>query len=85
MIDAAGQIVAPGFIDLQLNGALGDDFTEDPETIWRVAAALPQWGVTAFLPTIITSPLAQIGKAQEVSSAGAPAGWQGSIPLGPAL
>jgi N-acetylglucosamine-6-phosphate deacetylase len=82
VIDAAGQIVAPGFVDLQLNGALGDDFTEDPDTIWRVAAALPRWGVTAFLPTIITSPLAQVGKAQEVLSAGAPMGWQGSIPLG---
>lgn len=82
VIAAAGQIVAPGFIDLQLNGAFGDDFTVAPETIWRVAAALGRWGVTAFLPTIITAPLAQVGKAQEVLAAGPAAGWQGSIPLG---
>jgi len=82
VIDAAGLIVAPGFIDLQLNGAFGDDFTVAPETIWRVAAGLGRWGVTTFLPTIITAPLAQVGKAQEVLAAGPPPGWQGSIPLG---
>jgi N-acetylglucosamine-6-phosphate deacetylase len=82
LLDAGGGIVAPGFIDLQLNGAFGDDFTVAPETIWRVAAGLPRWGVTAFLPTIITAPLAQAGKAQEVLAGGPPPGWQGSIPLG---
>jgi len=82
VIDAGGAAVVPGFIDLQLNGAFGDDFTESPETIWRVAAGLPRWGVTSFLPTIITSPLAQVGKGQEVLAGGPPAGWTGSIPLG---
>ena len=82
MIDAEGAAVVPGFIDLQLNGAFGDDFSESPETIWRVAADLPRWGVTSFLPTIITSPLAQFGKGQEVLAGGPPAGWTGSIPLG---
>lgn len=82
VIDAGGAAVVPGFIDLQLNGAFGDDFTESPETIWRVAAGLPRWGVTSFLPTIITSPLAQVGKGQEVLGGGPPAGWTGSIPLG---
>ena len=55
-IDASGLILAPGFIDLQINGAFGDDFTADPASIWRVAEGLPRYGVTAFLPTIITSP-----------------------------
>ena len=82
VIDAGGLIVAPGFIDVQLNGAFGADFTLDPETIWQVAAGLPRWGVTSFLPTIITSPLAQVARAQETLAAGAPTGWQGSVPLG---
>lgn len=82
VIDAGGLIVAPGFIDLQLNGAFGDDFTLTPDTIWRVAAGLPRWGVTSFLPTIITSPLSQAAQAQETLASGPPAGWQGSIPLG---
>ena len=62
VIDAAGLILAPGFIDLQFNGAFGDDFTADPGTIWRVAEGLPRYGVTAFLPTIITSPLEPGGR-----------------------
>jgi N-acetylglucosamine-6-phosphate deacetylase len=82
MIDAGGAAVVPGFIDLQLNGAFGDDFTESPDTIWRVAEGLPRWGVTSFLPTIITSPLAQVAKGQEVLAGGPPVGWTGSIPLG---
>lgn len=82
VIDAGGQLIVPGFIDLQLNGAFGDDFTVAPTTIWRVAEGLPRWGVTSFLPTIITSPLAQAQKAQEVLAGGPPQGWRGSIPLG---
>ncbi len=81
-LDAGGALLAPGFIDLQINGAFGDDFTVAPDTIWRVAAGLPRWGVTAFLPTIITAPLSQVGQAQEVLAGGPPAGWSGSIPLG---
>src|ERR1700716_3390311 len=59
-LDAAGRFLAPGFIDLQLNGAFGLDFTAAPETIWEVGARLAQYGVTAFLPTIVASPLSTV-------------------------
>ena len=81
-IDAAGLILAPGFIDLQINGAFGDDFTADPATIWRVAEGLPRYGVTAFLPTIITSPLEQVAAGQRIVTEGEPAGFRGARPLG---
>lgn len=55
VVDARGTIVAPGFIDVQINGGWGDDFTSDPDSIATVAARLPETGVTAFLPTVITS------------------------------
>ena len=80
--DAAGLLLAPGFIDLQVNGGFGLDLTADPATIWDVAAALPRFGVTAFLPTIITSPLSVPQAAQRVLSGGPPPAWRGARPLG---
>lgn len=54
-IDVSGSIVAPGLIDLQINGGWGHDFTGDPTKIGDVAARLPSTGVTAFVPTIVTT------------------------------
>ncbi len=55
-VDCAGLVIAPGFIDLQCNGAVGVDITNEPARIIDVAAALPRFGVTAFLPTVVTAP-----------------------------
>lgn len=82
VIDAAGMSVVPGFIDLQLNGGFGHDFTAAPETIWVVAEQLPQFGVTSFLPTIITSPQETVAAAQAVIAQGPPAAFGGAVPLG---
>lgn len=81
-IDASNFILAPGFIDLQCNGGFGMDFTADPTTLWRVAPELPRYGVTAFLPTIISSPYETIQCAQDVLHAGAGQNFRGAIPLG---
>ncbi|GMQ93412.1 MAG: N-acetylglucosamine-6-phosphate deacetylase [Acidimicrobiia bacterium] len=82
VVDVADLLVAPGFIDLQVNGGFGHDFTRAPETIWEVGARLPASGVTAFLPTIITSPLATIVRGREVVANGPPPGYLGAVPLG---
>lgn len=81
-LDATGLTILPGFIDLQLNGGFGLDFTADPSTIWQVAEQLPQHGVTSFLPTIITSPLEKVAEAQAVLRTGPPASFRGAMPLG---
>lgn len=81
-LDAAGLIVTPGWIDIQFNGAYGQDFTDDPEAIWAVAESLPRTGCAAFLPTIITAPLAVARHAMQVLRQGPPPGWKGALPLG---
>lgn len=73
--------LVPGLIDLQFNGAFGLDFTQNPASIWSVAARLPQYGVTSFLPTIITSPLATVAQAQQVMTQ-RPSPFLGAEPLG---
>ena len=76
-LDASGLILAPGFIDLQINGAFGYDFTADPASLWRVGEAAGRYGVTSFLPTIVTSPPEQIAQAQRALLAGQPAAYRG--------
>jgi N-acetylglucosamine-6-phosphate deacetylase len=69
MLDNAPELfIAPGFIDLQLNGGYGHDFTANPETIYHVAAHVLQTGVTAYLPTIISAPLASYRRALDALS-----------------
>jgi N-acetylglucosamine-6-phosphate deacetylase len=82
VIDASGLALVPGFIDLQINGAFGHDFTDDPSSIWTVASALPRFGVTTFLPTIITSPLETVAAARRAVVDGRPSGFRGAEPLG---
>jgi N-acetylglucosamine-6-phosphate deacetylase len=74
-------VVAGGLIDLQINGGYGFDFTSDPDSIWQVARLLPQQGVTAFLPTIITSTAETVSKALMVLE-NRPSDFSGSEPLG---
>jgi len=50
-------VIAPGFIDMQLNGGFGRDFSIDPEAILHVSRLLPTTGVTTYYPTRITSPI----------------------------
>lgn len=54
--DLGGGILAPGFIDLQVNGGGGILFNDVPtlEGLKRIAAAHRKFGTTGLLPTIIT-------------------------------
>jgi N-acetylglucosamine-6-phosphate deacetylase len=57
-------VLAPGFVDLQVNGYYGVEFQIPDEASWAtVAARLPETGATAFLPTMITAPVADLAAA----------------------
>ncbi|KAG2184578.1 hypothetical protein INT43_000487 [Umbelopsis isabellina] len=62
VIDAENAIVAPGYLDIQINGAFGIDFADENlpvEDIARnkdvVAKGLLQFGCTSFCPTLVSS------------------------------
>ncbi|EGN91868.1 carbohydrate esterase family 9 protein [Serpula lacrymans var. lacrymans S7.3] len=61
IIDLGGNILSPGFIDIQINGGYGFDFSvyDGDDQIYRdgmklVAEKIIETGVTALVPTIIT-------------------------------
>lgn len=54
VIDAP--IVAPGLIDLQVNGAVGREVSANPDDIDTISAFLATTGTTAWLPTVVTAP-----------------------------
>lgn len=71
-----GEVIAPGFIDLQVNGFAGHDAAAGADAVAAISAALPATGVTAFLPTIISAPVdvgsafaAAVGAASEAPGA----------------
>jgi N-acetylglucosamine-6-phosphate deacetylase len=61
---AGGRIAAPGLVDLQVNGFAGVDLmAAGVEEMRALARALPPYGVTAFLPTLITASAADTDRA----------------------
>src|SRR3954468_1228727 len=64
-------IAVPGFIDLQVNGFGGVDFLDaDADGYRRAGEALLETGVTAYLPTLITTPEHQLVAAMAEVPAG---------------
>ncbi len=55
-----GDIIVPGFIDMQVNGFGWCDAAAGAAALSAMSAGLPEFGVTGFLPTIITRPLEEV-------------------------
>jgi N-acetylglucosamine-6-phosphate deacetylase len=53
--------ILPGLIDVQVNGAFGFDFSDPAADMDLVSRGLPQFGVTSYVPTVVTSPLDAYG------------------------
>jgi N-acetylglucosamine-6-phosphate deacetylase len=76
IVAGPGELIAPGFVDLQVNGFAGHDAAAGADAIAAISDALPATGVTSFLPTIISAPVevgaefvAAVGAAGEASGA----------------
>jgi N-acetylglucosamine-6-phosphate deacetylase len=74
------EILAPGFVDLQCNGAGSVDVASAEGSDWQVIAAeLVSHGVTTWCPTLVTAPdedtaasVARIGAARKAAGPGSP-------------
>jgi N-acetylglucosamine-6-phosphate deacetylase len=56
IIDAGGQYISPGFIDIHIHGGGGFDFMDGSEEAFlNIAQTHAQYGTTALVPTTLTS------------------------------
>jgi N-acetylglucosamine-6-phosphate deacetylase len=56
--------LAPGFVDLQVNGYYGEELQDARLPGWaHVIERLPETGTTAFVPTFITAPVERLARA----------------------
>jgi N-acetylglucosamine-6-phosphate deacetylase len=81
VVDLEGQILLPGFIDVQVNGGGGVLFNDDPspESIRAIGAAHRRFGTTGFLPTLISDDLDTIGRAIAAVQSALDAGMPGVL------
>src|SRR3546814_10483721 len=65
VIDLNGGYLVPGFIDLHVMGGSGVYFSNEPtaDAIERTAGAHLKYGITSWLPTLISAPPETIFKA----------------------
>src|SRR5207245_201259 len=64
VIDAAGDFVSPGFVDMHIHGALGRDTMEGSvEALAQIAKFHAAGGTTAMTPTTVTDSTEKINAA----------------------
>lgn len=78
-----GSVLAPGFVDLQVNGVDDVDVAIADGADWdRLDRLLAATGVTAWLPTLVTQRLERYGPALERIAAASARGGSGPAVLG---
>jgi N-acetylglucosamine-6-phosphate deacetylase len=90
VVDLEGQILMPGFIDVQVNGGGGVLFNDDPspESIRAIGTAHRRFGTTGFMPTLISDDLGTIARAIDAVQSALDAGMPGVLGIhleGPCL
>ncbi|WP_313588190.1 N-acetylglucosamine-6-phosphate deacetylase [Aquidulcibacter sp.] len=79
--DLSGDILSPGFVDIQVNGGGGALFNDTPtvETIATIAKAHAKFGTTSLLPTLISDDLNKVAQAIAAVDAAIEAGLPGIL------
>ncbi|HWA20452.1 MAG TPA: N-acetylglucosamine-6-phosphate deacetylase [Devosia sp.] len=82
-VSMGGGILAPGFIDLQINGAGGAQVNLDPSVaaIETICATAARYGTTSCLPTFITDTSEQTARATAAGAAASSRGVPGFLGL----
>jgi len=66
-IDAQGQYISPGFIDIHVHGGGGSDFMDGTvEAFLKVAETHAHYGTTSMLPTTLTSETEELFHTLEI-------------------
>ncbi len=66
-IDAQGQYISPGFIDIHVHGGGGSDFMDGTvEAFLKVAETHARYGTTSMLPTTLTSETEELFHTLEI-------------------
>ena len=83
VLDLAGAHLAPGFVDLQVNGGGGRLLDDDPtpQTLAHIADAHGRRGTTGLLATTITGPREGLAAAREAVAAALEQGLPGLLGL----
>jgi len=78
-----GSVVTPGLIDLHVNGTGRSWFNTEPlETLRAMSAQAPRFGVTSFLPSVMTGPWDHMLRAAGIISKEARTPMSGARSLG---
>lgn len=79
VVSLNGGLLAPGFVDVQVNGGGGILLNDAPsvDTITRIAAAHRRFGTTTMLPTLITDDWATMSATADAVAAALEAGVPG--------
>lgn len=89
IIDAEGQYVSPGLVDVHIHGCGGEDTSDNkPGAIQKMSQMITKFGVTSWLPTSMTLPAEHLAKTFELvreakkASEEDPESWGGAQVLG---
>ncbi len=72
VIDGKGNLLIPGFIDLQINGGGGELFNHNPSvaSLKKIFAAHLKYGTTNFFPTLISDSFATLNRGLHAVESG---------------